>query len=467
MKTIIHCGWLFDGRSDTATPDQMIVVEDGRFVFAGPRAQAPAARDGDAEIDHGRYFVMPGLSDMHTHLSYGNALSQEDIDLYGSMEYRALRALAAAQRMLQAGYTALMDPAAAGGVATAVRDATYTGMFPGPRITASGPAITSRIGLYDFYPSWIGVPPQSSGVLVRSLAEAIEEIRKQTKDGVDVIKIALDGIHGDRKLGLYAAFDQDETTAMVREAQRLGRKVVVHVRGREGSLYAARAGADIIYHASRIDAEGIAAAKGNGCHICPSLLLLVNNIEFAHPPDPSAGWWPDIQRQELAAARRNLRQAYDAGIPFLVGSETGFAVTPYGEWAARELQIMVEQLGIGAGDVLRMATSGNRALLRNGDQFDTIAPNRRADFIVVDGDPCRDIAVLQERRNIRQIWMDGRRIELADLPTSIPRHPSELSQGVWSQLYTRDSVKDMRMRSLTAYDGAALTIDDQYPEAAQ
>ena len=467
MKTIIHCGQLFDGSSDQAKPDQTIAIEAGRFIFVGPRAAAPAAQAGDAEIDHGRYFVMPGLSDMHTHLSYGNALGQEDIDLYGSMEYRTLRALAAAQRMLQAGYTALLDPAAAGGVATAVRDATYTGMFAGPRITASGPAITSRIGLYDFYPSWIGVPPQSSGVLVRSRAEAIEEIRKQTKDGVDVIKIALDGIQGDKTLGLYAAFDQDETTAMVREAQRLGRKAVVHVRGREGSLYAARAGADIIYHASRIDAEGIAAARGNGCHICPSLLLLVNNIEFAHPPDPSAGWWPDIQRQELAAARRNLGQAHDAGIPFLVGSETGFAVTPYGEWAAKELQIMMDQLGIGAGEVLRMATSGNRALLRNGEQFDKIAPDRRADFIVVDGDPLRDITVLQERHNIRQIWMDGRRIELPTLPTPIPRHPSELAQGMWSQLYTRAAVAEMRTRSLTAYDKVVIPIDDQYPEAAQ
>ena len=203
---------------------------------------------------------MPGLSDLHTHLSYGNALGQEDIDLYASAEYRGLRGLCAAQRVLGAGYTALLDPACSGHVSSAVRDAIDCGMFVGPRITAAGPALTSRIGLYDYYPSWVGAPPESSGVLVKSTTEAIEEIRRQTKDGVDVIKIAMDGIYGDASRGLYAAFDLDETKAMVREGQRRCRQVAVHARGTEGARYAALAGADIIYHASRIDADGINAS---------------------------------------------------------------------------------------------------------------------------------------------------------------------------------------------------------------
>jgi len=340
-------------------------------------------------------------------------------------------------------------------------------MFTAPRITASGPAITSRLGLYDFYPSWVGVPPESSGVLVKSLPEAIEEIRRQTKDGMDVIKIAMDGIYGDKKRGLYAAFDQAETTAMVKEAQRLGRKVVVHVRGREGCLYAARAGADIIYHASRIDAEGIAAAKDNGCSICPSLLLLTNNIEFARPSDPSASWWPDIQRQEFASARVNLGKAHAAGIPFLSGSESGFAVTPYGEWAAKELQIMERDLEIPAGAVLKIATSGNRALLRDGESHDGIAPGKRADFIVVDGDPLRDIACLQVAANIAEVWMDGVKLALPPMPAAIPRHPRELAQAMWSQLYTREALASRKPESLHDFDGPPIPLDDEYPEAAQ
>ena len=466
MRKFIHCGLLFTGTSVTAEAGQSLVIESGRFIHAGPRDAAPEPTQGDEVLDFSSSFVMPGLSDLHTHLSYGNALGQEDIDLYASMEYRALRALAAAQRMLQAGYTALLDPATTGQVTPAVRDALFVGMFPGPRITASGPALTSHIGLYDFYPSWIGAMPQSSGVLVRNMAEAIQEIRKQTKDGVDTIKLAMDGIHGNRDKGLFAGFTQEETTAMVRESHRLGRGVVVHARGREGALYAARAGVDIIYHASRIDAEGIQAARDNGCHICPSLMLLVNNIEFARPGDPSFAWWPDIQRQEFAAARRNLRLAYDAGIPFAIGSETGFAVSPYGEWAAKELQIMQQYLGIPPGELLRMVTFGNRALLRDGDQHDSIAPAKRADFIVVDGNPLEDLTVLQDRSKITQIWMDGARVMLPELPVAIPRHQREAAQGMWSYLYTREAVADFKRQSLSDYDGPPLSIDDPYPEAS-
>jgi imidazolonepropionase-like amidohydrolase len=262
MRTVLLCGQLFSGSESVARKEQAIVIEGDRITHIGPLAALPAPTPADDVIDYRRYFVMPGLSDLHTHLSYGNARSEEEVDLYGSLEYRAIRSLAAAQRMLKSGFTALLDPACAGLVTPALRDALFVGLFQGPRVTAAGPALTSRQGLYDYFPSWIGVPPCSTGVLVTSRAEAIETIRRQTKDGVDIIKIAMDGIQGGNSGGLYAAFDQEETTAMVREAHRLGRKVVVHARGREGALYAARAGVDIIYHASRIDEEGIRAAAG-------------------------------------------------------------------------------------------------------------------------------------------------------------------------------------------------------------
>jgi imidazolonepropionase-like amidohydrolase len=363
------------------------------------------------------------------------------VDLYPCLEYRAIRALAAAQRMLKAGFTALLDPACAGLVTPSLRDALFVGMFAGPRITTAGQAITSRQGLYDYYPSWIGCPPCSTGRLVRSLPEAIEAIREQTKDTVDVIKIAMDGIQGSNSGGLYAAFDQGETGAMVREAHRLGRRVAVHVRGEEGALYAARAGVDIIYHASRISEEGIRAAAGEGCTICPSLMLLVNNIEFAQPDDPSYDWWPSIQRRELEVASISLRRAYDAGIPFISGSETGFAITPYGEFSARELELMMRFLGIGAVEALQMATHRNRSVLRQGNDYDSLAPGKFADFVVFDGNPLDSIAQLQESARFVDVWMSGSKVVLPEMPAEIPRHPSEASQGMWNRVYTRESIR--------------------------
>lgn len=439
MRTILLCGQLFSGSESVARKEQALVIEGDRITHAGPLAALPALTAADNVIDYRRYFVMPGLSDLHVHLSYGNARSEEEVDLYGSLEYRAIRSLAAAQRMLRAGYTALLDPACAGLVTPALRDALFVGLFQGPRVTAAGPAITSRQGLYDYFPSWIGVPACSTGTLVTSRAEAIETIRRQTKDGVDVIKIAMDGIQGGNTGGLYAAFDQDETTAMVREAHRLGRKVVVHARGREGALYAARAGVDIIYHASRIDDEGIRAAVGEGCSICPSLLLLVNNVQYAQRDDQCYDWWPNIQRQELLDASRCLRRAYEAGVRFFSGSETGFGITPYGEWATRELLLMVSFIGIPADEVLRMATSTNRLMLRDGDQFDGLVGGKLADILVFDGDPVADLSQLEEKARIVAIWKGGSLVSLPDLPAEMPRHQTEASQGFWNCLYTRES----------------------------
>ncbi len=441
MRTILLCGLLFTGTELAAQRDQVLVIEDGKISHAGPRASMPEPAEGDHVIDHSARFVMPGLSDLHTHLSYGNARSEEEVDLYPCLEYRAIRALAAAQRMLKAGYTALLDPACAGLVTPALRDALFVGMFPGPRITTAGPAITSRQGLYDYYPTWIGCPPCSTGRLVRSLPEAIEAIREQTKNTVDYIKIAMDGIQGGNSGGLYASFTQEETTAMVREAHRLGRKVAVHVRGREGALYAARAGADILYHASRIDEEGVRAAAGEGCTIVPSLLMLFNNIEYAQPDDPSYDWWPDVQKRELAAAATSLRCAYDAGVPLLSGSESGFAVTPYGEFSARELFLMMRYLGMDTAELLQIATSRNRRMLRDGGSFDSLVPGKMADLVVFDGNPLEDIGQLEERHRFLEIWMNGKKVDLPDLPAELPRHPSEASQGMWNRVYTRASPK--------------------------
>ena len=447
MRTILLSGLLFVGTESKARRDQALVIENGRITEILPRAAMPTPAPDDVVIDHSRRFVMPGLSDLHTHLSYGNARSEEEIDLYPCLEYRAIRALAGAQRMLAAGYTALLDPASSGMVSTALRDALHVGMFPGPRITAAGPAITSRQGLYDYYPSWIGCPPCSTGRLVRSLPEAIEAIREQTKNNVDIIKIAMDGIQGGNSGGLYAAFTQEETTAMVKESHRLGRKVAVHVRGAEGALYAARAGVDILYHASRISEEGVRAAAGEGCSICPSLMLLVNNIEYAQPDDPSYDWWPNIQRRELADASVSLRRAYDAGIPFLSGSETGFAVTPYGEFCAREFSVMMRYLDIDAAEVLQMATHRNRSALRAGKDYDALAIGKRADFLVFAGNPLEDITQLEERERILEVWMNGAKVQLPYMPAEIPRHPSENSQSMWNRVYTRNATMQRKAES--------------------
>ena len=173
------------------------------------------------------------------------------------------------------------------------------------------------------------MPDTSIGRLVTSKDEAIEEIRVQVKNGVDCIKLALDGIQTRPNGELIAAFTQDETTTMVTEAHRLGRKVVAHARGKEAVLYAARAGVDLIFHATYLDDECIEALLRSGSALGPTMTFQRNIIDFTQPHEPAAqkGRPAQVER-EYAIACENMQKARKAGVPMMTGTDTGFAVTP-------------------------------------------------------------------------------------------------------------------------------------------
>ena len=362
MTKHVHCGSFFAGNEDKEHKNWTLVVgDDGAIVYAGPTAAAPLPGPNATVVDYSGLFVMPGLLDVHTHLAYGNAKTEEDIDLYQPLEFRAIRGLFFAQKVVAAGYTSICAPGDAGQISLSVRNAIRAGLFEGPRVTAAGRYLTTPQGLTDWYPTWIGAPETSIGRLVSGRDEAIEEIRRQAKNGVDCIKIALDGFHRRPNGELVAAFTQEETSVMVQEAHRLGKKVVVHARGREAVLYAARACVDLIFHAYYLDDECIEEMLKSGSAIGPTLTFLRNIVDFTQPHEPAAtkGRIDDTQ-EEFEIACENLRKAHKAGVPMLTGTDSGFAVTPYGEWHARELEIFVEHLGFTPAEALRASDRGHR-----------------------------------------------------------------------------------------------------------
>ena len=345
---------------------------------------------------------MPGLIDVHTHLAYGNAKSEEDIDLYSPLEFRTLRGMFFAQKVAAAGYTAICSPGDAGQISLSIRNAIRAGLFDGPRVMAAGPYMTTHQGLTDWYPTWIGAPETSIGKLVTNIDEAIEEVRRQVKNGVDCIKIALDGIQRRPDGELIAAFTQEETDIIVRETHRLGKKAVAHAVGREATLYAARAGVDLIFHGFDLDDECIAAMLETGSMLCPTLTHPRNVIDFTQPHEPAAQKGrPEATEQRYRIGCANLKKAQAAGVPLLTGTDTGFAVTPYGEWHARELELFVDDLGFTPAAALRAATEVNARFMTGGDQIGVLEPGRAADFIALDGSPLADIGILQDKRRLR------------------------------------------------------------------
>ncbi len=447
MARHIKCGKLFTGLDRGAEEQQTLVIDGEIIKFVGPSAEAPKPAPNDEVIDHSGHFVLPGLIDMHVHLSYGNAKTEEDIDLYASLEFRALRGLEAAQRVLAAGFTTIADPTTSGRVSLAIRDAIDAGLFVGPRISSSGRQITNRQGLSDWYPSWIGVPETSIGVLCRDASEGIAEIRLEVKDGVDFIKIAIDGDSMNPSSDvLVAGYDQDEISAMVKEAHRLGKKVVVHARGAEGVLYSARAKADIIFHAAWMGDEGLEAVIENGCALCPTLSLVVNDIDFTRPGDGCFPDFPDAHKRELEAACISLPKAREAGVKFMLGSDSGFAVTPYGEWHARELEHYVNYLGFSPAEALKCATVNNGEFVREAGQVGLLEAGRLADILVIDGDPLADISVLQDRSRIREIIQGGDTVEV-EINKNARRLRSEFSYELWSDIYTQERIKEIGLVS--------------------
>src|SRR5581483_7996216 len=245
--------------------------------------------------------------------------------------------------------------------------------------------------------------------------EAIEEIRFQVKNGVDCVKIALDGIQRRPDGELIAAFTQDETSAMVEEIHRMGRKAVVHAIGREATLYAARAGVDLIFHAYDLDDECIDAMVKGGSAIAPTLTFHLNTIEFTQPDEPAAvKGRVEHERRLYERACRSLAKAHKAGVPMMAGTDSGFAVTPYGEWHARELEIFVNDLGFTPAEALIAATRTNAGFLADSAQVGTLEAGRCADYIAIDGSPLENVSILLDKSRIHAVHLGGKRMALPE-----------------------------------------------------
>lgn len=449
-RHFIRCRRLFTGLGEGYEQPEgglTLVAEQGLFTHVGPSAEAPEPGPDDVVVDAGEHVVMPGLVDVHTHLVFGNARSEEDIDLWATPEFRALRGLFFAQHVLAAGYTSVVVPGDAGSCSIAVRDAIRAGLFDGPRIAASSNVIANRHSLNDWFPEHVGTPDYFTGRLCTTREAQLDEVRRQAKAGANIVKIAMDGTHFREDGTHIAAFTQEETTAMVAEAHRLGVRVATHAYGREAVLYAARAGVDVIFHAFFGDDECWAAMRANGCALAPTLTFLRNNVEFACGQDPSVGsGYQAMQQRVIEVARRNLNRARETGVTFMTGSDAGFAITPYGEWHAREIGILVDWLGFTPAQALRAATSVSARLMPRGRPgtpeaaaVGAIEPGRAADFLFVAGDPLADVGVLLRREAIASVFVGGRR-----MPTQRRGYDrwrvSDLSSLKWTDLYTRDRV---------------------------
>lgn len=398
-------GRVLSCEDETVIESGAVVTEADRLAWVGPTAELPPqfATDEFAVIDAAGKSVMPGLVDGHMHISFGEAASEEELSIYTPAEYRSIRAAVDAEKALLAGVTSSCDPGGPYHVAVAVRDAIRAGLIQGPRMACAGKQITTQQGIADGLPSWIGVPESSFGALVRSNEEMIQEIRNEVKDGVDLIKIAGSGNSSDE----YASFRLEELELAIDEAHRLDRPVTIHARSRQSVEYAAKAGVDWIMHASYMDEATLEMVGEKNIPILPALTLLVNTLE-ANSADLTPGV-RDRFKREIDAAVGILTKAYEAGVTLVGGSEGGFAMTPYGEWHAREMELFVDLFGMTHFEALLCMTRNSSITLpAHRDEIGTLTAGKYADVLVVDGNPDENVRILQDKAKLGTIMQAGR-----------------------------------------------------------
>jgi imidazolonepropionase-like amidohydrolase len=290
-----------------------------------------------------------------------------------------------------------------------IRTALEVGLIEGPRMSTGVTALLTSVG------GTAGrLIPDEGDVgyarVVLSRDEMVLETRRQVKEGADWIKIHATGLIPNRA-GELQVWTLDEMRAVCETAHELGVGVTAHCRNAGSTRDAALAGVDLILHASFIDEAALEAVVGSGAAICPTFTFLANLCD--HGALVGAGTeMVDVFRGEIGATARVLRSAFDAGVPILCGSESGFVLTPYGHWHAREMELLVDELGLTPLEAIRCATHNGAIAMRMQGRVGRIAPDHVADLLVVDGDPSRDVAVLADRRNLREVVSRGRRVDL-------------------------------------------------------
>jgi imidazolonepropionase-like amidohydrolase len=408
IRTVFSGGEVFDGSG--APPARAdVVVEDGRIVDVG------IGLDGDEQVDVTGRTLLPGMFDCHVHLII------DHIDIWRHLQtpfsYKYFVAAKNLAAILGVGITTVRDAA---GADLGIKEAAATGIIPSPRVQIAISMLSQTGGHAD---SWMAsgvclhaideVPGSPSGVV-----DGPEEMRKRVREliraGADVIKVASSGgVMSPRDNPRHAHFRAEELEMAVSEAAAAGLGVMAHAQATEGIKNAVRAGVRSIEHGIFLDDEAIEMMLERGTYLVPTLMA-------PHSVIDAAGEGASITDASLAKARsvieahaESFRKAAAAGVKIAMGTDAvGY---PHGR-NLEELELMAAN-GLAPVDVLRSATSVAADLLGVSEDLGTIAPGKRADVVVLQGDPF-DFAKMRSR--VERVYKDGKLVATGGDPAVLP-----------------------------------------------
>ena len=409
---LIAGGSVISGTGDAPSIPTDVFIEDDVIVAVGVAARGLASAAGPTveHVDASGLTVMPGLIDAHCHISFGEPASNDELFFHRDQSTAAMLAAFNVQKLLLAGVTGFLDADCLWNLGPALRDCIDAGIVEGPRMTSGMNALLTAAG------GTAGrlIPESGTAAYAHVMGdrdEMVRTTRQQVKYGADWIKIHLTGSLPSHS-GELTMWTLDELRAVTDTAHDLDTPTIAHCRNADATRLAAEAGVDLILHASYIDERALEAVVGSGCAIAPTFTFLANLADHGGKVG-AASTQVDVFRGEIEATATMLRAAHDAGVPILAGSESGFALTPYGHWHAREMELLVEAMGLTPLEAIRCATyNGARALRMNEGTVGVIAAGAAADVLVVRGDPSRDVTVLGDRSNLCHVVSRGRAVDL-------------------------------------------------------
>ena len=306
--TLIHAGRVIDGVSDKVATNQTVVVDGGKITAIENGFRAPAA--GDRVVDLRDGTLLPGLFDMHVHLT-SEYSKRSEIDQFKKNEGDvAIDGVVYADRTLLAGFTTVRDLGDEYLASITLRNAINAGKVPGPRIIAAGKAIATTGGHADPTNGWARRfqhdPGPDEGV-VNSADDARKAVRQRYKDGSDTIKItATGGVLSIAKNGANPQFTEDEVRAVVQTARDYGFRVAAHAHGADGIKRAVRGGVDSIEHGTFMDDEAIKLMKERGTYYVPT--ISAGNWVYRMAQDPE--FFPAVVRPKALAVGPRVVHAH-------------------------------------------------------------------------------------------------------------------------------------------------------------
>ena len=402
QTTAITAGNVILDADSAPTGPATVLIEDGRITQIITGGQPFEA---DETIDLSDKTLVPGLIDLHTHLS-GDPSGEFWRAAINPPEWYTLIAAKNARITALAGFTTVRDLGSrTDQVTQALRRATGEGIVPGPRIVTSGNTIAIVGGHGDTNGFRADVNDAiTSGYACTGPVECAEKVRLASKYGADLIKItATGGVLSQQGRGLEEHFTAAEMEAIIEAANLLGLKVAAHAHGARGIEAAAKAGVHTIEHGTYIDEAAARAMKASGTTLIPTLMAfegIKQNLGKQY-------YTPIVEakiREVSRIADTIIPRALEQGVPIAFGTDAG--VFPHGQNAG-EFALMVKG-GMSNRAALASATTGAAKVLRMEAEIGRIAPGYSADIIAVSGNPLEDVRVLEA---VDFVMVRGRVIE--------------------------------------------------------